>query len=336
MIRFMGRHSIRPLLLFGVVICVLPQVEWNGRAQAPSVIPRPFPGVPPQPAMTAPGIDFFRQLLAANAGEREKLLAGKTPAQRRVLEKYAQEYETLPADVRDQRLRKLELRQQMTALLRVAPSNRADRLKLVPEADRAVLEERLNIWDGLSPEAQQAILEKEQNTRILTSVDLGTSQREAPLSGQASNQFRQIEVQLVRLQSLPVTRREQAHSNFTNLVELTDIEKARERLKPLPLSDEERAQMQATLDRFQKLSPTQRALCIRNFEKFAELSPAERRQFLASAQEWQKMKPEDREAWRDLVGKIRPMPPLPSHYRQPPVPPRVRPLRNVSTAQNTN
>jgi uncharacterized protein YaeQ len=336
MIGFMGRHSIRPLLLFGVVICVLPQGEWNARAQAPGSPPNPPVSTPPRPAMTAPGIDFFRQLLAANAGEREKLLAGKTPSQRRVLEKYASQYESLPAEVRDLRLRTMELRYQITSLLRVAPSNRADRLKLVPEADRAMLEERLKIWDGLSPEAQREILEKEQNTRILTSVDLGTPQRETPLSGQASNQLRQIEVQLVRWQSLPVPRREQAQHNFTNLVELTDIEKARERLKPLPLSDEERAQMQATLDRFQKLSPTQRALCIRNFEKFAELSPAERRQFLASAQEWQKMKPEDREAWRSLVGKIRPLPPLPSHYRQPPVPPRVRPQRNVSTAQNTN
>ena len=336
MSRVMGRYLIKPLMLFGVMAFALPQSECWGQAPAPGVFPRTSPLSPPPPLVASPGISLFRQLLSVKPEEREKLLAGKTADQRRVIEGSVHQYESLSSEEREIRLRTMELRYQLTSLLRVAPGNRAERLKLVPEMDRQLVEERLEFWDKLSPEDQKEAMESERIIRIISITGSRASSRDASLSNQTSNQVRRIEEQLVRWQSLPAARREQVQRNFTNLFELTDAEKARQRLQPLPLNDAERALMQNTLDRFKQLSPTQRALCVRNFEKFAELSPAERREFLASAQEWQKMKPEDREAWRKLVGKVHPLPPLPPGYRQPPLPPGLRPQRNVSTAQNTN
>jgi hypothetical protein len=76
---------------------------------------------------------------------------------------------------------------------------------------------------------------------------------------------------------------------------------------------------------------------VTNFIILASLSPAERREFLVSAAEWQKMKPEDRDAWRKLVSKVPPLPPLPNSYRLPPLPTVGHPQRaNPTTAQSTN
>jgi hypothetical protein len=335
--RVPGTGSIRPLLLCGLMICSLPGGRALGQAPSPDAFPKRasgLPPAPPHPSLTLPGIQLFRQLLAAKPDEREPLLAGKNPAQRLVLEKGVREYEALSPEAREWRLRTMELRYQLTALLRDAPSNRLERLKLVPEKDRLPIEDRLKIWDGLSSEEQSILLESERIIRIMSMTGSGTV-KGMPLSNQASNQARLIEQQLLRWQSLPPTRREQVQRHFTNLFELTDAEKARERLQPLPLNEAERAVMQATLDQFKKLAPAQRMECVRNFEKFAELSPAERRQFLVNAQEWQRMRPEDREAWRKLVSKVPPLPPLPTP--RPPAPPAASRLpRGISTAQKTN
>jgi len=292
----------------------------------------------PRPAPSQSGIAYFRQLLAAKPEEREKLLAGKSAEIRRVLENGVQTYEALSPEERELRLRTMELRYHVTSLLRVAPTNRAERLKLVPDRDKPLVEDRLKYWDKLSPEEQKDALENERTVRILGVSGPGSSRREIPLTGQTSNQVRQIEQQFVRWQTLPEAHRTQIQKNFQTLFEFSDAEKVREKLQPLPLSDEERQLMQVTLDRFQKLSPLQRANCIKNFEKFAELSPAERRQFLLNAQEWQKMKPEDREAWRKLVSKVPRMPPLPPGLLgQPPMPPMPRVLpRPAATVVATN
>jgi hypothetical protein len=289
--------------------------------------------LPPLPTAAKSPIDYFRDLLAANPAAREKLLAGKTNEHRRILEKNLSTFEALTPDERELRLRTMDLRYHLTTLLRTAPSNRLDRLKLVPERERPLIEARLQIWDELSSEDQKDALEDEQRIRIVTAIGSSSAHKEIALTGVSSNQVRRIEEQLIRWQTLPAARRQQVQKNFTALFELTDTEKAKAS-QAADLSDDERALMQKSLDRFQKLSPLQRSQCVLAFEKLAALSPVQRRQFLASAQEWQKMKPADRESWRKLVSKVPQLPPLPPGLGQPPLP-RVRvPLRSAEVATN--
>ncbi len=305
---------------------ILVSVTFQLGAATPSAVDRAPEALkalmPPAPAPAQSGIGYFRTLLAAPPVEREKLLAGKSDVHRQVLESSVRRYEALSPEERETRLRTMELRFHVTTLLRVPPSKRDEQLKLVPEGDRPIVEERLRYWDTLSLQEQKEALENERAARILGVAGPGSKTREIPLTGQTSNQVRQIEQQLVRWQSLPEGRRRQVEKNFVALFEFSDQEKALGQLNALPLSADERDLMQKTVEAFKKLPLPARENCIRNFPKFAELSPAERRQFLYNAQEWQKMSAQDRESWRKLVSKVPKFPPLPPGLGQPPLPRR--------------
>ena len=329
----MGLNPLRPLALFGLLVCWLPGTGLRVQGQTPPSPTKLAPGLPPLPPAAKSPIDYFRDLLNAKPEERERLLAGKTSEHRKVLENSLRSYEALTSEERELRLRTMDLRYHLTTMLRTAPSNRTDRLKLIPERERPLIEDRLKIWDGLSPEDQKEALENERMIRVVAAVGSSSPQKEIALTGASSNQVRQIEQQLIRWQTLPEARRQQAQKNFSALFELTETEK----MKPTTagLDEDERVLMQKSLDRFQMLSPTQRSQCVRAFEKFAALSPAERRQFLVSAQEWQKMKPEDRDSWRKLVGKVPQLPPLPPGFGLPPMPP-MRPVLKPAEVAATN
>lgn len=331
----MGLSSLRPLALFGLLVCWLPGTGLRAQGQTPPAPTKLAPGMPPLPPAAKSPIDYFRDLLTAKPEEREKMLAGKTPEHRKVLENSLRSYEALTAEERELRLRTMDLRYHLTMMLRAAPSNRTDRIKLIPERERSLIEARLKIWDGLSPEDQKEALENERMIRVVAAVGSSSPQKEIALTGASSNQVRQIEQQLIRWQTLPEARRQQVQKNFSALFELTEAEKMKAS-SPAGLSEDERALMQKSLDRFQKLSATQRSQCVRAFEKFAALSPAERRQFLISAQEWQKMKPEDRESWRKLVSKVPQFPPFPPGYGLPPLPPKMRPFPKPAEVAATN
>jgi hypothetical protein len=326
-------------MFWALLICLLPWGEAGCQEQNRTTTAPP----PPVPTQTGSPVDFFRKLIAATPEEREQLLRRRAPDSaelRAALEKHALLYQTLPAEQRELRLRNMELRYHLTSLLYAAPSNRTERLKLVPDRDRPLVENRLKYWDNLSPEQQKEVLKDERLTREI----IGTGRLRIPpnptlLTGQTSNQFVRIEQQMVQWQILTEARRAKVQEYF---FELTDEEKAKEKLGPLPLSPEERQLMQVTLDQFQKLAPSQRANCIKNFAKFAELTPAERQAFLVNAGEWQKMSTEDRETWRKLISKV--PPPLPQLYRRPPLPPGLRPqgmagssrTGSVTTVPGTN
>jgi len=293
------------------------------------------------PTQASSPIDFFRQLITAKPEEREKLLkrrAPDSPELRKALEKHALKYQDLPAAERELRLRNMELRYHLTSLLQTATSNRTERLKLVPDRDRPLVEYRLKQWDGYSAEQQAEVLRDERLTREIIGAGIPRiPPNPALLTGQASNQAVRIEKEIIHWQLIPGARRDEIQRRF---FELTDAEIAREKLQTLRLSEQERQLMEQTLARFKRLTPSQRNSCVTNFIIFASLSPAERREFLVNAGEWQKMKAGDREAWRRLVSKVPPLPPLPQSYRLlPPMPTAVaRPQLTGSTSavQGTN
>ncbi len=324
-----------PVLWSMVILTVTIRV-----ATAQNTVPAPATGamrIPSLPQSSAStGIAYFRELLSAKPEDREKLLSGKAPEVRNFLEKNIRRYEALAPEERELRLRTMELRYHVTALVRTPATNRVQRLASVPENLRPLVEDRLKYWDTLSPDLQKIALQNEVADRIVVPQSgSGANLPPSPFNRPASNQIVQIERQLVRWQSLPEGRREQIQRNFTTLFEFSDEEKAKAQLQSLPLSAEERELMEKTIADFKKLPVAARELCMRNFPKFAELSPEERRQFLYNAQEWQKMSSTDRETWRKLVSKVPRLPPLPPGLGRPPLP-KLATKSPVVTAQETN
>src|SRR5437660_528901 len=129
---------------------------------APTVFGQPVPTaspnkdavIPPLPPPHQPPISF-RQVLLMDAAEREKFLATRSSWQREVLQEKLREYQSLPLLEREARLCTLGLRQYLRPLMEAPLSNRVERIAVVPQPDRKLVEERLQFWDKLAPEVQR-------------------------------------------------------------------------------------------------------------------------------------------------------------------------------------
>src|SRR5579871_147511 len=81
-------------------------------------------------------VAVFRELLAMSPDDRRSTIAIYPPEiQKRILEKL-DEYQMLPAELRDQRLRETELRWYLRPLMDEPQTNRAARLAVIPEQER--------------------------------------------------------------------------------------------------------------------------------------------------------------------------------------------------------
>ena len=261
----------------------------------------------PQPPVPKSPIESFRKLLSMDIAEREKLLAGKTPQARQSFETKLKEYLALPASEREVRLKLVELRWYLAPLMKLAPLQRAANLAMVPEADRPLVEERLNQWDQLPPDLQQKLLTNQMTMQYVMRLEGSTpAQREAALKGLTDAQKQKLEADLGQWRQLPEDQRRKMLGHFQQFFELNEKEK--EKVLRV-LSDSERQAMEKTLQAFQKLPKPQRDACIAGFRKFSNLPAAERQFFLQNAERWHEMNPQDRQAWRDLVRKVPEMPP---------------------------
>jgi hypothetical protein len=277
--------------------------------------------------------DYFRRLLAASPEEREKLLAGKKPEHRQVLVKSLRTYDSMNPDDREHRLRLLEVRFYLTSLMPLAPNQRAARLRFVPASDRPLIEERLQIWDKISPDVQKLLLEQERLIRVASILVPVPGRGDVDLSSTASNQLRQIEHSLDRFKALSEPKRAEIQDNFERLFDLPDPASAKQQLDSLPLTAAERDQMEKTLAQFRSLTKPQRDMCIQNFRKLSKLPPEELRRFLKNAEEWQKMSPKDREDWRKIINNLPPFPPGLGLTTPPPLP-TPRSPKPLPTATN--
>lgn len=291
---------------------------------------QPAPGPanpPPLPAPAPSPVDYFRQLLAATPAERERLLAGKSASQLRVLTNSLRIYLALPEAEREVRLRTLELRSHLAPLLRMAPADRAARLQVVPVEFRPVIEQRLTYWDQLPGPLQQQVLDQEKTTRLsptrllihtppLPPAPVPTPTLPPGTSSAAT-------AVLIPWQAVSPARQQEVIRAFTNLFDLPPELKSKA-LDPLPLSPTERALIEKALATFRQLQPAQRQACVSAFKQFAEMPPTERVQFLRNAEAWSRMSADDRQRWRDLVHRMPPLPPLPPGFggSQPVMPPR--------------
>lgn len=325
-------------VLFAGALLALPITSSEGLAQSQTSVANPKAGVPPQlPPLPPSPIDYFRKLLEASPAERETILAGKSAEHRRVLTNSLRTYLVLSPEQRAARLGTMELRYYLTPLLQTPGSNRVQRLAFVPEAYRQLVAERLTFWDQLAPDMQKQLLENERAIRLGGAVVILPPAPPVPTPlplGFTSNQLAAADKNFTRLQSYPESKRQEILAKWQIIFEQPPAQKEKI-LKPLPLSDAERAQIEQTLEKYSQLQPAQRTIVMKTFAKFAELTPEERRQFLRNAESWQAMPPADRERWRQIVNKLPPMPPMPPGFGGPPVLP-LPPKRAAQALLTTN
>jgi hypothetical protein len=287
----------------------------SAQDSASAVVPAKSPLIPASiiPPLPQSPVNNFRQLLAMTPKERENNLTNRAPEVRaRILAK-VREYLALGPDERELRLRATELRWYLLPLLRESPANRGAWLAQVPDSLRDLIGSRLEQWDTLPPQSRQEFLDNENTLHYFSHVD-PTNAAPGPGAQRGPSDAEQA-----RWQALSEEERQKITAQFNRFFELTPVEKQ----KTLnTLSDTERAQMEKTLQSFDKLPPAQRAQCIRGFTKFAGMNPAERAEFLKNAERWSQLPPRERQAWRDLVAQVPLWPPLPQTLIKPPLPPR--------------
>lgn len=252
-------------------------------------------------------IAAFRELLAMTPEQRKRAIASRSPdIQQRILEKLG-EYDILPGELREQRLRETELRWYLRPLMDVPRTNRAARLALIPEGERQIVEERLQVWDLVPPQLQEEWKNNDLVANYLAQITSATPEEtNAILSLIPLEQRVKLQAGLDRWNRMSDGERQRALAGFKQFFELTPEEKEKT-LNTIP--DAERQQMEETLAAYGKLTPSQRAQCMNSFEKFATMSVVERQQFLKNAKRWQEMTPEERQKWRDLVHVAPIMPP---------------------------
>jgi hypothetical protein len=315
-----GRAFIRRFLslhLWMVPGCLLIGVT-PGQAAEPSGEPASAAVQPPVPVVRSP-IHLFRELMLQSPEDRERFLAGRSGPARDQILKGLREFEALEPDERELRLRMMELRWYLRPLLELAPEPRSNALSRIPEPERGLVEGRLALWDQLSPEAREELLDHELTIHYLVRLEgISGDGQTALLQRLPEEQRRQIVGELDRLRALPEETRRRMYRHFQEFFELTAEEK-RQALGSL--TEAERQEMEESLQAFEKLPAALRRHCIEAFRKFADLPPDERRQFLRNADRWAAMSATERHAWRELVRRVPPMPPLPQSVKLPPLPP---------------
>jgi len=103
-------------------------------------------------------VALFRELLAMPPDQRQQTISIRPPdVQKRILEKL-NEYELLPNELRELRLRETELRWYLRPLMDEPRTNRAAALARIPAELRTQVEERIQMWDLLPPDLQRTTI----------------------------------------------------------------------------------------------------------------------------------------------------------------------------------
>ncbi len=297
---------------------LLAQAAVNLTGATTSASPLPASDVSPVPASPKSPVDFFRELLSMDANERIERLAGRNPEDRKAILAKLQEYESLTPEERELRLSTTQLHWYMLRFMKTPTTNWSAQLDLIPKADRALVEDRINQWTILPPQLQAEVLEYESTKEYFLGGH-GDAKIQKNLQSLPENKRREMEESLVRWNALAPDQRKRMTDQFRHFFELTPGE----REKTLrSLSEPDREQMKNTLQSFARLPKATREICLQSFGRFATMSSHEQQQFLKNAERWREMSPSERDAWRRLVRHLEQTPPMPPGLD--PLPPTLR------------
>jgi hypothetical protein len=268
-------------------------------------------------------VAYFRGLLGMTPGEREKVLADKSEDERKQVLAKVREYEALPRDVRDERLRQTELHWYLLVLLPLDPAQRLARLKEISPLYTPMILTQLAQWDQLPADMRKALLEKESFLAAYVRWQgHSPAAQEDFLEKLPAEQRARWTEELNRWQALPESQREELSGTFRRFFYLTG-EEQKETIRAL--SETEQRQMEEALQSYASLPPAQQRECVESFSKFASMSAEERSQFLQNAAKWEAMTAHERQVWRTMVTKLPPVPPGFYNSKLPPMPPTWRP-----------
>jgi len=315
-----GIISIRAILTaiaLGAIYSMSAGAEQTNAAGPP---PSPWGYQSVTPAITLHHIspvEYFRGILGMTPAQRERSLAGKSPDERKAILEKVREYEALPRDVREARLRQTELHWHLIMLMRLGPKERERQIKEISPLDLPMVAGQLQQWDELPGTTRKALLENERfietyvGWRVSSPADQEELLKKLPLERRSY-----FAEELRRWQALPEDQRAELCAQFRRFFVMTGQE---QRQTISTLSEAERGQMERALQAYAELPPAQRQRCNDSFGKFAAMDAEERAQFLQNAEKWEAMTVRERELWRTLVGELPPMPPPPPGM--PPMPP---------------
>jgi hypothetical protein len=266
-------------------------------------------------------VEYFRGLLGMSPAERERLLVNKAPDERKIILAKVAEYEALPRDIREARLRQTELRWELLDLMKLSPDARKARLLEISVVDRPMVESGLRQWDEVPPATQKMLLEKQSFIGIYLRLQSASPKGQQEIIAALPFQRRlHWSEEIARWQALPEKQRAELCGQFQRFCSMSAPEQ-KETVEGL--SESERREMEKALQSFNALPTAQRSQCIASFGKFATMDPEERDEFFQNAARWQAMTPRERQLWRELVQRLPPMPPMPPGFplRMPPFPP---------------
>ena len=265
--------------------------------------------MPPIPPLGRSPVLFFRELLAMPASQRINALTNRSAAARtNILIKVA-EYEVMPPELREVRLRATHLRWLLLPLLRMQPGARGIEIGRLDDADKQFVLERLTRWDQLSPSVQNEFLEHEATINYLIRISPRSSKPVVvQLPPAPPGALRDMEAGLARWSGLAADDRDRMIDRFQDFFDLAPKAQTRALNE---LTATERTQMEQLVRRFGSLDAEQRRRCLEAFQKIAQMSHEERALFFRNAERWQAMSQEDRQAWRNVVRRAPEMPPLP-------------------------
>lgn len=246
-------------------------------------------------------VEAFRKLLAMSEAERDRFLTNYPAATReRILFKLEQ-YQMLPVEYRELRLRVTELRWYLLPLLKAARDQRGRLLESVPESCRDLIKARLEEWDMWPPSLKDEVLEYESTFSSFVGRDAAGNavvQQQIAAVDLSEGERPEVKRKLAEWQAMPEAQRQQLFGCFQHYFELSEPEKQ----KTLDaLSEPERQETEKVLDPIEKWPKAQQQAYLAAFRQFADMSPEQRHAFMNNAGRWQKMSPAERQAWRDLL-----------------------------------
>lgn len=296
------------------------------------------PASPPAPPLPTSPVRVFRQLLALDPAARNAALALRPKSQRAALAARLADYDALPPEQRQQQLLATDLFWHVRQLLPRPATERASLIAAAPPELQPVLIERLAIWDQLPAADREAFLKHEQTLRYFANVREFTPPP-LPITNTtvapAPAVPLRLQAELGHLQDLSASDRRRLVETWRQLFDATP--EARQHNRTLrALTKAERQEMEQVLERFRTLPAAQRQTCIESFTRFATMTPAERVGFLKDAERWASLSPEEREAWRTLVTKLPPLPPVHEPIVPPPLPGPAPKPRLLTGGQPTN
>jgi hypothetical protein len=315
-----GKVPVIGLILSLLALLLVPSAH---AAEAPPSTNAPV-GLP-VPLLPSP-VRVIRELLARPEAQRAEMLAMYPPGLREPVEAKVREYGAMTAEARELRFLATDLRHYLMQLLPLDPATRRLALSQVPESIREAVDTRLTDWEILLPEMQAELLANEPMVRYFTQIGITSEAlRTGSLDITPPDQRAPMERKIAEWNALPEETRTRVFAHFNQLFELTSAEQDR---ALQALSDTERDAMREALDSFANLTVEQRQVCVRSFEKFSRMTLGERRQFLQKAEIWSRMTATERELWKELVSRVRDLPPFPPGFE-----PRIQ-IPAASTATN--